>query len=94
MVFREGARNDLRRIMVWHRDRKDGSEARVEAAMDAEVNRLRRHPRAYQMRRPPYRFALLDRFKYVIIYSVVDRTVVLHRIRHMHQRPLKRYSKD
>ncbi|MBX2974239.1 MAG: type II toxin-antitoxin system RelE/ParE family toxin [Flavobacteriales bacterium] len=92
VVFRERARADLRNIMAWFCDRRDGSEARFGAAFDAELSHLRRYPFGYQVRRAPYRFALVGRFRYVIIYAVVEGAVVVYRIRHMHQRPLKRYS--
>ena len=92
VVFREGARADLRNILGWFRDRKDGSAACFEAAFEAELDLLRQHPGGNQLRRAPYRFALVDRFKYVIIYAVVGKVVVVHRVRHAHQRPLERYA--
>lgn len=59
--------------------------------MAGSISYIRQYPIAYQMRRPPFRFAMVGRFKYFIIYAVVGNVVVIHRIRPMHQRPLKRY---
>jgi plasmid stabilization system protein ParE len=91
VVFREQARTDMRNAMAWFRDRRDGSEERFEDAFDAELAFLRQYPFGYQLRRPPYRFAMVLRFEYFIIYAVVGEVLVIHRIRHMHQKPLKRY---
>ncbi len=91
VVFREQAREDIRNAMAWFRDRRDGSEDCFEDAVDAELAFLRRYPFGYQLRRPPYRSAMVERFEYFIIYAVVGEVLVIHRLRHMHQRPLKRY---
>jgi plasmid stabilization system protein ParE len=82
VVFREQARTDMRNVMAWFRDQRDGSEMRFEAAFEAELGYIRQYPIGYQTRRPPFRFAMVDRFKYFIIYAVVGNVVVIHRIRH------------
>ncbi|MBK9417512.1 MAG: hypothetical protein IPN62_09525 [Flavobacteriales bacterium] len=90
VVFREQALTDMRNAMAWFRDRRDGSEERFEDAVDAELTFIRQYPFGYQLRRPPYRFAMVRGFAYFIIYVIVGRVLVIHRIRHMHQRPFKR----
>lgn len=91
LVFREKARSDLREIMAWFREKSDGSEARFEAALEAELRYIREFPNGYQVRRPPFRFAIVGRFRYCVIYAVAGDVVVVHRVRHTSQRPLRRY---
>jgi plasmid stabilization system protein ParE len=91
VVFREHALADIRNAMAWFRDRRDGSEERFEDAVDAELTFIRQYPLGYRLRRPPYRFAMVVRFEYFIIYAVIEDVLVIYRIRHMHQRPLRRY---
>ncbi len=91
LVFREHARADLRNAMAWFRDQNDGSETRFEAELEAELLFIRQFPNGYQVRRPPFRFGMVARFSFFVIYTLDVETVVVHRIRHMHQRPLKRY---
>lgn len=91
LAFREQARADIRNAMGWFRDQRDGTEARFEEAFDRELTFIRQYPFGYQLRRSPYRFAMVERFKYFIIYAVVKDVLVIHRVRHMHQRPFKRY---
>ena len=38
-----------------------------------------------------FRFAPLRKYKYQVIFSIGQNRITVHRIRHMHQRPLKRY---
>lgn len=44
-----------------------------------------------QVRSKVYRYVPLQIFRYHLIYSIEGTKVVVHRVRHMHQRPLKRY---
>ncbi|MFN6177377.1 MAG: type II toxin-antitoxin system RelE/ParE family toxin [Flavobacteriales bacterium] len=49
------------------------------------------YPNGFQIRFRQFRYAPLDVFPYHVIYSVGQQSIVVHRICHMHQRPLKRY---
>jgi len=91
VIFKEKARADLRNIFAWFREQVNGSDARFEAALESELAYLRKRPNGYRVRRPPFRFAVVGRFRYFIIYVSVADAVVIHRVRHMHQKPLKRY---
>ena len=50
------------------------------------------HPGGFQIQYRNYRYAPLAVFHYQVIYSFRGRTITVHRIRHMRQEPLKRYS--
>ncbi len=50
------------------------------------------YPHGFQIRHRQFRYAPLAVFPYHVIYSVGQRSIVVHRIRHWHQKPLKRYS--
>jgi hypothetical protein len=52
---------------------------------------IAQYPRGSQIRYRNYRYAPLDVFPYHVVYSVGERSIVVHRIRHMHQAPLKRF---
>ena len=91
VVFKEKARGDLRNVLGWFREKNDGSETRFEVAFEAELDVLLVRPGGYRVRRSPFRFAMVGRFRYFIIYVIEDDVIVIHRVRHMHQRPLKRY---
>lgn len=48
-------------------------------------------PRSCQIRHRTYRYAHLRVFRYSMVYSVGVKTIVVHCIRHMHRRTLKRF---
>lgn len=50
-----------------------------------------RYPHGFRIRHRQFRHALLAVFPFHVINSVGQRGIVVHRIRHMHQRPLWRY---
>ena len=91
LVLRQQAHADLRNIMAWFREQDERMEIRFIAALEAELNYIKRFPRGYQFRKPPYRFAMLNTFKFFLIYVVEEDEVVVHRVRHIHQKPLMRY---
>ena len=53
---------------------------------------IAQYPYGFQIRHRQFRYAPRAIFRYHVIYSVGERSIVVHRIRHMHQRPLKRFS--
>ena len=50
------------------------------------------HPGGFQIRYQNYRYAPLDVFKYHVIYSYRGKMITVHRIRHMRQEQIRRYS--
>lgn len=52
---------------------------------------IAQYPRSFQVRYRNFRYAPLAVFNYSVIYSVDMYGIVVHRIYHMHQQPLKRY---
>ncbi|MGV9012557.1 MAG: type II toxin-antitoxin system RelE/ParE family toxin [Flavobacteriales bacterium] len=52
---------------------------------------IAQYPGGFQVRYRNFRYAPLAVFNYSVIYSVDMHAIIVHRIRHMHQQPLKRY---
>jgi plasmid stabilization system protein ParE len=49
------------------------------------------YPGGFQFRFRNYRYTPLAIFQYHVIYSLRGEIIIVHRIRHMRQQPLKRY---
>ncbi len=91
IVFRPEADADLVKALWWY-SAGDGQVAkRFEEEVEGTIGYISQFPNGFQIRRPPFRFAPLGKFRYSIIYSVDDNTIIVYRVRHMHQRPLRRY---
>jgi plasmid stabilization system protein ParE len=58
----------------------------------ATLRYVQQFPGGFIVRYKAFRFAPLQKYKYHVIYSIGHNRITVHRIRHMHQRPLKRYS--
>lgn len=52
---------------------------------------LAQFPAGIQVRSKVYRYAPLQVLRYHLVYSIEGMVVVVHRVRRMYQRPLKRY---
>ena len=50
------------------------------------------NPPGYQVRKEPFRAFVLEKFPYVVWYAVEGGDVVVYRVRHGRQRPLRKYS--
>ena len=59
--------------------------------MEATLAYIEKFPKGIQVRRSPFRFAPLAVFRYSIIYALEGDDLVVYRVRHMLQKPLKRY---
>ncbi|MGV9012575.1 MAG: type II toxin-antitoxin system RelE/ParE family toxin [Flavobacteriales bacterium] len=72
---------------------KDGLQlsARFHQDVLQTLRYLAQFPAGIQVRSKVYRYAPLKAFRYHLVYSIEGMVVVVHRIRHMHQRSLKRY---
>jgi len=89
--FAAEAEEDIEQARLFLEAYKDGLGERFRAEIRAALDYIEVWPRGFQIRYEFYRFAPLAMFRYQIIYSIEGEYIVVHRIRHMRQRPLKRY---
>jgi len=86
------ARNDAVKVQRHLESQQAGLAERFQKDLADCWASIIAHPRGYQVRYRRFRYAPLAVFKYQVIYSVGRKAVVIHRVRHAHQRPLKRYA--
>lgn len=85
------AEEDIEVARLFLEAEKRGLGERFHADIRATMDYIEAWPRGFQIRYRYYRFAPLVLFRYHIIYSIEGEYIVVHRVRHMHQRPLKKY---
>jgi plasmid stabilization system protein ParE len=91
LILRPKAQVDLEQARRRF-DVGDGQMAkRFEEDVDRTFSYIIQFPQGFQERKPPFRFAPLGTFRYSIIYSIEEDDIIVYRVRHMHQRPIKRY---
>lgn len=88
------AEEDIELARLFLEADRPGLGERFHADIHATLDYIEAWPRGFQVRHRHYRFAPLTVFRYHIIYSIEGAYIVVHRIRHMHQRPLKRFFSE
>jgi plasmid stabilization system protein ParE len=89
--YSEEADHDIDEAWSTLETSRPGEGERFHAEVRATMAYIELWPRGFQIRYSHYRFVPLAIFRYHIIYSIEGEFIVVHRIRHMHQKPLKRY---
>jgi len=89
--FAAEAEEDIEQARLFLEAYRAGLGERFRAEIRATLDYIEVWPRGFQIRYQFYRFAPLAMFRYQIIYSSEGEHIVVHRIRHMRQRRLKRY---
>ena len=91
IIFRPEANADLVLAHGWYSSVDVRAAERFEEEVERTIDYISQFPNGFQIRKPPFRFAPLRKFRFSIIYSVERDAVIVYRVRHMHQRPLKLY---
>jgi plasmid stabilization system protein ParE len=88
--FRPEAAAELLHARDWYASRETGLGDEFAAAVDATVNRVVAHPRAFRAlpRVPGVRRAQLRRFPFVLLFRVLaSETIEVIAVAHMRRRP-------
>ncbi len=92
VLFAQEAEDDIEAI----EDDLSGVDPDLVDRFNADVLETIRYvvqfPRGSQVRSEKFRFAHLGAFQYSLIYSLEEDKILVHRVYHMRQKPLKRYS--
>mgnify|MGYP001599609282 CR=1 FL=1 len=90
IIIRPQAEADLERARQWH-DTGDGHIAkRFEKDVDRTFNYIAQFPQGFQ-EQSHLSFHAIGDIPLPIIYSIEEDDIIVYRVRHMHQRPIKRY---
>lgn len=57
------------------------------------LKRIKNAPEAYQKQKNNFRQVLLNKFPFVVIYEVMDSTIIIYRFINAYREPGKRYKK-
>ncbi len=50
------------------------------------------NPQGHQIRKAPYRYAMLHRLKYRVVFEVEGNTVYVYQVRHTSRKPSKKFG--
>ena len=78
-------------IQRYLEEANEGAGVRFRADLERCLRIIEQYPGGAQVRYRNYRSIPIEAFNYHVIYAVRTNCIVVHRVRHMHQRPLRRY---
>lgn len=77
--------------LFYARDTESSGDRFLKALRQCYKDLLLR-PYGYQIRKAPYRYAMLHHMKYRVVYTVVDDLVSIYQVRHNSRKPSKKYG--
>ncbi len=84
---RPEARAELHQAFAWYEEKLPGLGYQFLFAVDAAIDRIRRHPGMFPLIEGAVRKALLRRFPYAVIFEVEDVRITVIAVYHGRRRP-------
>ena len=69
-----------------------GTGDRFLKALQDRYKDILSNPHGHQIRKDPYRYAMLHKLKYRVVFEVDDKTVVVYQVRHTSRKPSKKFG--
>ncbi len=91
VIVSDRALKEIIEIQRYLDQANEGTGVRFRTDLEHSLRIIQQYPQGAQVRYRSYRSIPIETFSYHLIYSVRTNCIVVHRIRHMHQRPLRRY---
>ena len=90
LLFTEEALQEIRQAQLWYEVQRTGLGVRFRNAMRECLQFIVENPPGSAIRRSPYRAVRVGKYPYIVWYAVEGDNIVVYRVRHGKQRPLKR----
>ena len=78
-------------IQRYLEEAKEGAGVRFRTDLERCLQIIQQYPGGAQVRYRNYRSTPIEAFNYLLIYAVRTNCIIVHRVRHMRQKPLRRY---
>ncbi len=92
LIIKEESAEEIRQAQLWYEVQRPGLGERFRYELRDCLRFMEEHPHRFALRRPPFRAARLSRFPYVVWYAIEGNDLVVYRVRHVKQRPLKQFE--
>ncbi len=92
LIFKEEALQEIREAQLWYEVQKPGLGERFRRDLFSSLKFVVDNPPGFGIRKYPYRTILLERFPYIVWYAVEGDDIVVYRVRHGKQRPLRKFT--
>lgn len=84
---------DIKEAYLYYEEQRIGLENRFLDNLKTYLGRVQKYPEHYQIKRKPYREALIKDFPYLIIYETEENKVITYAIFNTWRNPNKKPAK-
>ena len=92
LIFKEEALQEIRQAQLWYEVQRPGLGERFRRDLFSSLQFAVENPPGFAIRKGPYRPVLLEKFPYIVWYAVDGDDIVVYRVRHGKQRPLRKFT--
>ncbi len=91
--FKDESKNDIIEASAWYRKQQPGLEIRFLSAVEEAVQRIVNNPYAGQKIYKAYRQTAIKKFPYVLVYEIIDNSIINYILFHTSQHPKKKFRR-
>ena len=84
---------ELEEAGIYYHVQSPGLEMKLFDQWEITIERIIKNPESYQLHGKRYRYALLDKFPYLVVFEIIGIKVVVFRFINVRRHPKKRYRK-
>jgi plasmid stabilization system protein ParE len=92
--IKEEALTDIQEAYDYYEEQKEGLGNRFLDTLDYYFDRLQKYPHHYQIKKKFYREAFIKDFRYLIIYEIEEKKVIVYAIFNTWKNPKKKPGKQ
>lgn len=90
LEIKDEARKEIIQAYLYYEKEQKGLGERFLTHLDGYFTRIGNNPDHYPEKRPPYREAFMQVFPYLIIYEIIDNTVIVYSVFNTRRDPEKK----
>ncbi|KGO86438.1 plasmid stabilization system [Flavobacterium rivuli WB 3.3-2 = DSM 21788] len=90
LEIRDAANLEIINAYLYYEEQQLGLGDRFINILERHFEKISIHPEHYQIKRKPYREAVLSKFPFVIIYQFTNSKIVVFSVFNTHQNPVKK----
>jgi plasmid stabilization system protein ParE len=91
--IKEEAVLDIKEAYLYYEEQKVGLGNRFLETLESYLERVKKYPEHYQIKRKPYREAFIKNFPYIIIYEIEGDKIIVYAVfntwRNPNKKPIK-----
>lgn len=93
IIFLEKATVDIAHAYKYYGEIDEKLIIKFEIDLEQTIERIKMHPKQYRIIKRTYRQLLMETFSFVIVYRIINETILITRVFHTSRNPLDKFRK-